>query len=78
MVYATHKEYGHRLRSITESAALRVSEAPTDVTGLGEQESDSVVWGILTNGEVWRLSCRDSKASHYFALNFEVAIKSLL
>ena len=48
------------------------------MTGLGEQESDSVVWGILTNGEVWRLSCRDSKASHYFALNFEVAIKSLL
>jgi len=32
--------------------------------------------GILTNGEVWRLYCRDSKASHYFALNFELALKS--
>jgi len=34
-------------------------------------------WGILTNGNEWRLYCRDSKPSHFFALNFEVALKSL-
>jgi len=33
-------------------------------------------WGILTNGNEWRLYCRDAKPSHYFGINFEVAIQS--
>jgi len=34
-------------------------------------------WGILTNGNLWRLYCRDAKRHEYFELNFEVAIQSL-
>ena len=29
-------------------------------------ESDRLVWGILTNGEKWRLYCRRDRASSYF------------
>ena len=39
-------------------------------------EAQVLNWGILTNGNEWRLYCRDDKPSHYFALNFEVALKS--
>ncbi len=40
-------------------------------------EAQVFSWGILTNGEQWRLYCRDTKPSHFFAINFGLAIKSL-
>jgi hypothetical protein len=40
-------------------------------------EAQVLSWGILTNGNEWRLYGRDTKPSHYFALNFEVAFESL-
>ncbi|MBI4324462.1 MAG: N-6 DNA methylase [Chloroflexi bacterium] len=67
------KKFGHPLSRISKHQQRYPHQQIRDYL----QESDSIVWGILTNGEVWRLYCRDSKASHYFALNFEVALKSL-
>jgi len=67
------KKFGHSLSKISKHQQRYPHQQIRDYL----QESDSIVWGILTNGEVWRLYCRDSKASHYFALNFEVALKSL-
>lgn len=67
------KRFGHPLSQISKHQQRYPHQQIRDYL----QESDSIVWGILTNGEVWRLYCRDSKASHYFALNFEVALKSL-
>ncbi|MBI3852404.1 MAG: N-6 DNA methylase [Verrucomicrobia bacterium] len=67
------KKFGHPLSQISKHQQRYPHQQIRDYL----QESDSIVWGILTNGEVWRLYCRDSKASHYFALNFEVALKSL-
>lgn len=40
-------------------------------------EAQILTWGILTNGNEWRLYCRDTKPSHFFAINFELAIQSL-
>jgi hypothetical protein len=40
-------------------------------------EAQVLTWGILTNGNEWRLYTRDAKLSQFFGLNFEVAIKSL-
>ena len=40
-------------------------------------EAQSFSWGVLTNGSEWRLYCRDTKPSHFFAINFELAIQSL-
>jgi len=40
-------------------------------------EAQVLTWGILTNGNDWRLYCRDTKPSHFFAINFELAIQSL-
>jgi hypothetical protein len=40
-------------------------------------EAQVLTWGILTNGNEWRLYCRDDKPSYFFALNFEVALKSI-
>src|SRR5262249_26968328 len=40
-------------------------------------EAQILSWGILTNGNEWRLYCRDAKPSHFFALHFEVAVKAL-
>ena len=34
-------------------------------------------WGILTNGNEWRLYCRDARRQDFFALNFEIAIQSV-
>ena len=34
-------------------------------------------WGILANGNEWRLYCREAKRHEFFAINFEVAIQSL-
>jgi len=67
------KRLGHPLSQISKHQQRYPHQQIRDYL----QESDSIVWGILTNGAVWRLYCRDSKASHYFALNFEVALKSL-
>lgn len=67
------KRFGHPLSQISKHQRRYPHQQIREYL----QESDSIVWGILTNGEVWRLYCRDSKASHYFALNFEVALNSL-
>src|SRR5947208_12722163 len=40
-------------------------------------EAQVLTWGILTNGNEWRLYCRDTKPSHFFAINFELAIQSI-
>ncbi len=67
------KRFGHPLSQISQHQRRYPHQQIRDYL----QESDSIVWGILTNGEVWRLYCRDSKASHFFALNFEAALNSL-
>jgi hypothetical protein len=41
------------------------------------QDAQVLSWGILTNGNEWRLYCRDARRQDFFALNFEVAIQSL-
>lgn len=41
------------------------------------QEAQVLGWGILTNGNEWRLYCRDAKPSHFFSVNFAIAIQSL-
>jgi Eco57I restriction-modification methylase/restriction endonuclease TaqI-like protein len=40
-------------------------------------EAQVLTWGVLTNGNEWRLYCRDTKPSHFFAINFELATQSL-
>lgn len=40
-------------------------------------EAQVVNWGILTNGNEWRLYCRDAKPSRFFAIDFAESIKSL-
>jgi len=34
-------------------------------------------WAILTNGNRWRLYCRDAHPGSYFEYNFEIGVKSL-
>jgi len=34
-------------------------------------------WAILTNGNLWRLYCRDARPADYFEINFERVIQSL-
>ena len=41
------------------------------------QDAQVLSWGILTNGNEWRLYCRNARRQDFFALNFEIAIKSL-
>jgi hypothetical protein len=41
------------------------------------QDAQVLSWGILTNGNEWRLYCREAPRQDFFGLNFEVAIKSL-
>jgi Alw26I/Eco31I/Esp3I family type II restriction m6 adenine DNA methyltransferase len=41
------------------------------------QDAQVLSWGILTNGNEWRLYCRDARRQDLFALNFEVAIQSV-
>ena len=67
------KKFGHSLSQISR----RQQRYPHQQIREYLRESTTIVWGILTNGEVWRLYCRESKASEFFALNFEVALKSL-
>src|SRR6202162_708227 len=40
-------------------------------------EAQIINWGVLTNGNEWRLYCRDAKPSQFFAIDFGQAIKSL-
>ena len=40
-------------------------------------EAQVLNWGILTNGNEWRLYCRDAKPSQFFAIDFGESIKSL-
>jgi Eco57I restriction-modification methylase/TaqI-like C-terminal specificity domain len=40
-------------------------------------EAQVLNWGILTNGNEWRLYCRDAKPSQFFAIDFAESIKSL-
>jgi len=40
-------------------------------------EAEVLNWGILTNGNEWRLYCRDAKPSQFFAIDFAESIKSL-
>jgi type I restriction-modification system DNA methylase subunit len=40
-------------------------------------ESETLRWGILSNGRHWRLYCRDTVSSHYFEINLEHALKDL-
>ena len=40
-------------------------------------EAEVLNWGILTNGNEWRLYCRDAKPSQFFAIDFGESIKSL-
>jgi len=42
------------------------------------QETDAFRWGILSNGNEWRLYCRDAKPSEFFGIDFAVAVKSLV
>lgn len=41
------------------------------------QDARVLAWGILTNGNEWRLYGRDARRQDFFAINFEVAIQSL-
>ncbi len=41
------------------------------------QDARVLAWGILTNGNEWRLYCRDARRQDFFAINFEAAIQSL-
>jgi hypothetical protein len=41
------------------------------------QEAQSFGWGILTNGRLWRLYCRDARPSEFLEVNLEVAIQDL-
>jgi hypothetical protein len=40
------------------------------------QDAQVLSWSILTNGNEWRLYCRDARRQDFFALNFGVAIQS--
>jgi type I restriction-modification system DNA methylase subunit len=67
------KKFGHPLSQISKHQRRYPHQQIRDYL----QESTAVSWGVLANGETWRLYCRDSKASEFFALSFEIAIKSL-
>ncbi|MGA2863139.1 MAG: TaqI-like C-terminal specificity domain-containing protein [Verrucomicrobiota bacterium] len=41
------------------------------------QDAQVLEWGILTNGNEWRLYGRSARRQDFFAINFEVAIQSL-
>ncbi|MBI3879245.1 MAG: Eco57I restriction-modification methylase domain-containing protein [Verrucomicrobia bacterium] len=41
------------------------------------QDARVLAWGILTNGNEWRLYGRDARRQDFFAINYEVAIQSL-
>ena len=41
------------------------------------QDAQVLTWGILTNGNEWRLYCREAKRQDHFAINIEIAIQSV-
>jgi type I restriction-modification system DNA methylase subunit len=44
---------------------------------LDPQNKPYFKWAILTNGNLWRLYCRDARPAEYFEINFERAIQTL-
>jgi type I restriction-modification system DNA methylase subunit len=67
------KKFGHPLSQRSRSQQRYPHQQIRDYLN----EAQALAWGILTNGNEWRLYCRDTKPSHFFAINFELAIRSL-
>ena len=67
------KKFGHPLSQISRHQ----QRYPHQQIRHYLDEAQSFSWGLLTNGSEWRLYCRDTKPSHFFAINFELAIQSL-
>ena len=67
------KKFGHPLSQISKSQQRYPHRQIREYL----DEAQVITWGILTNGSEWRLYCRDTKPSHFFAINFELAIQSL-
>src|SRR6266480_5391103 len=67
------KKFGHPLSQISKSQQRYPHRQVREYL----DEAQTLTWGILTNGSEWRLYCRDTKPSHFFAINFELAIQSL-
>ena len=67
------KKFGHPLSQRSQSRQRYPHQQIRDYLN----EAPALAWGILTNGNEWRLYCRDTKPSHFFAINFELAIRSL-
>jgi hypothetical protein len=67
------KKFGHPLSQISKSQQRYPHQQIRDYLN----EAQVLTWGVLTNGNEWRLYCRDTKPSHFFAINFELAIRSL-
>ena len=67
------KKFGHPLSQISKSRQRYPHRQIREYL----DEAQVLTWGILTNGSEWRLYCRDTKPSHFFAINFEQAIHSL-
>jgi type I restriction-modification system DNA methylase subunit len=44
---------------------------------LDPQSKPYFKWAILTNGNLWRLYCRDARPAEYFEINFKRAIQTL-
>jgi hypothetical protein len=67
------KKFGHPLSQISKSQQRYPHQQIRDYLN----EAQVLTWGVLTNGNEWRLYCRDTKPSQFFAINFELAIRSL-
>ena len=67
------KKVNHPLSQISKSQQRYPHQQIRDYLN----EAQVLTWGILTNGDEWRLYCRDTKPSHFFAINFDLAIQSL-
>lgn len=66
------KKVNHPLSQISRSQQRYPHQQIRDYLN----EAQVLTWGILTNGNEWRLYCRDTKPSYFFAINFELAIRS--
>jgi len=66
------KKFGHPLSQISKSQQRYPHQQIRDYLN----EAQVLTWGILTNGSEWRLYCRDTKPSHFFGINFELAIQT--
>jgi hypothetical protein len=67
------KKFGHPLSQMSKSQKRYPHRQIREYL----DEAQVLTWGILTNGNEWRLYCRATKPSHFFAINFELAIRSL-